>query len=125
MTMADRSRTSNMATGQTVVGIFDGQNDAEKALNGLKDAGFTPDQVSVVAKDTRETKSMVENSSMGGAETTRHRDRRAARAASSAAPLAGWSASARWRSRASARSWPPARWPQRSAARPSAQWPAA
>ena len=59
-----------MSTGQTVVGIFDGQNDAEKALNGLKDAGFTPDQVSVVAKDTRETKSMVENSSLGGAETS-------------------------------------------------------
>lgn len=70
MTMADRSRTQNMATGQTVVGIFDGQNDAEKALNELKDAGFTPDQVSVVAKDTRETKEMVEGSSMGGAETS-------------------------------------------------------
>ena len=70
MTMADRSRTSNMSTGQTVVGIFDGQNDAEKALNELKDAGFTPDQVSVVAKDTGETKSMVERSDMGGAETT-------------------------------------------------------
>jgi hypothetical protein len=41
-----------MAAGQTVVGIFDGQNDAEKALNELKDVGFTPDQVSVVAKDT-------------------------------------------------------------------------
>jgi len=59
-----------MATGQTVVGIFDGQNDAEKALNALKDAGFTPDQVSVVAKDTSETKTMVERSDMGGAETT-------------------------------------------------------
>jgi len=59
-----------MSIGQTVVGIFDGQNDAEKALNGLKDAGFTPDQVSVVAKDTRETQSMVEGSSMGGAETS-------------------------------------------------------
>jgi len=70
MTMADRSRTQNMATGQTVVGIFDGQNDAEKALNELKNAGFTPDQVSVVAKDTSETKSMVEGSSMGGAETS-------------------------------------------------------
>jgi hypothetical protein len=70
MTMADRSRTPNMANGQTVVGIFDGQNDAEKALNELKSAGFMPDQVSVVAKDTGETKSMVERSDMGGAETT-------------------------------------------------------
>ena len=70
MTMSDRSRTPNMSTGQTVVGIFDGQNDAEKALNELKESGFTPDQVSVVAKDTSETKSMVEGSSMGGAETS-------------------------------------------------------
>jgi len=70
MTMADRSRTPNMSNGQTVVGIFDGQNDAEKALNELKSAGFMPDQVSVVAKDTGETKTMVERSDMGGAETT-------------------------------------------------------
>jgi hypothetical protein len=56
--------------GHTVVGVFDGQNDAEKALNELKDAGFTPEQVSVVAKDTRETQTMVERSDMGGAETT-------------------------------------------------------
>ena len=70
MTMADRSRTPNMANGQTVVGIFDGQHDAEKALNELKDVGLMPDQVSVVAKDTSETKSMVEGSSMGGAETS-------------------------------------------------------
>ena len=70
MTMADRSRTPNMANGQTVVGIFDGQHDAEKALNELKDAGLTPDQVSVVAKDTRETQTMVEGSDMAGAETS-------------------------------------------------------
>jgi len=56
--------------GHTVVGVFDGQNDAEKALNALRDAGFSPEQVSVVAKDTGETKSMVERSDMQGAETT-------------------------------------------------------
>jgi hypothetical protein len=59
-----------MSNGQTIVGIFDGQSDAEKALNELRDAGLTPDQVSVVAKDTNETKTMVENSDMGGAATT-------------------------------------------------------
>jgi len=69
MPMADTTKTPS-AMGHTVVGVFDGQGDAEKALNALKDAGFTPDQVSVVAKDTRETQTMVERSDMGGAETT-------------------------------------------------------
>ena len=64
MTMADRTGTSG-TTGHTVAGVFDGQDDAEKALNELKDAGFTPDQVSVVAKDTRETQDMVERTGMG------------------------------------------------------------
>jgi hypothetical protein len=40
------------------------------ALNELKNAGFTPEQVSVVARDTRETQSMVERSDMAGAETS-------------------------------------------------------
>jgi len=57
-------------TGHTIAGVFDSQGDAEKALNELKEAGFSPDQVSVVAKDTRETQTMVERSDMGGAETT-------------------------------------------------------
>src|SRR5919112_1176032 len=69
MAMADTTKTPS-TMGHTVVGVFDGQQDAEKALNALKDAGFTPDQVSVVAKDTRETQTMVERSDMGGAETT-------------------------------------------------------
>lgn len=69
MTMADRTGTSG-TTGHTVAGVFESQGDAEKALNELKDAGFSPDQVSVVAKDTRETQSMVERSDMAGAETS-------------------------------------------------------
>jgi hypothetical protein len=69
MTMADRTPTQS-ATGHTVVGVFDGPDPAERALNALKDAGFTPEQVSVVAKDTRETQSMVDRSDMAGAETT-------------------------------------------------------
>lgn len=69
MTMADRARNES-PIGQTVVGVFNDQHDAEMALNGLKEAGFSPDQVSVVAKDTTETKTMVERSDMGGAETT-------------------------------------------------------
>jgi len=54
------------ATTKTVVGTFDGPQDAERALNGLKDAGFTPEQVSVIAKDTRDTQAMVEHTGMGG-----------------------------------------------------------
>ncbi|MDP8924677.1 MAG: general stress protein, partial [Chloroflexota bacterium] len=50
---------------RTVVGVFDGPNHAEMALNDLKEAGFSPDQVSVVAKDNRETREMVENTGMG------------------------------------------------------------
>jgi len=68
MAMADRTPTS-AATGHTVAGVFTEHHDAEQALNALKDAGFSPDQVSVVAKDTRETEAMVERSDMGGAET--------------------------------------------------------
>jgi len=69
MTMADRTRATGTA-GHTVAGVFNSQSDAEKALNELKDVGFTPDQVSVVAKDTSETQSMVERSDMQGAETS-------------------------------------------------------
>jgi hypothetical protein len=69
MTMADRTGAATTMS-HTVAGVFQRPNDAEKALNGLKDAGFTPDQVSVVAKDTRETQSMVERSDMAGAETS-------------------------------------------------------
>jgi len=68
MAMADRTPPST-ATGHTVAGVFTKHDDAEQALNALKDAGFSPDQVSVVAKDTRETEAMVERSDMGGAET--------------------------------------------------------
>jgi uncharacterized membrane protein len=48
----------------TVVGVFDGPSHAEQALNGLKGAGFTPEQVSVVAQDKSEVKQMGENTDM-------------------------------------------------------------
>jgi Heat induced stress protein YflT domain len=69
MTMADRTGATR-ATGYTVAGVFNSEREAEQALSALKDAGFTPDQVSVVAKDTRGTQQMVERSDMAGAETT-------------------------------------------------------
>jgi len=69
MTMADRTGSATTMS-HTVAGVFHNPSDAEKALNALKNANFTPDQVSVVAKDTRETESMVERSGMAGAETS-------------------------------------------------------
>ena len=63
-------QTANARTGHTVVGVFDGPNHAEMALTELKDAGFAPNQVSIVAKDTREGRDLVESSGMEGAETT-------------------------------------------------------
>src|SRR5215210_3212433 len=69
MTMRDQTPAGH--TGQhTVVGVFHNPSDAERALNSLRDANFTPEQVSVVAKDTGATRDMVERTDMDGAETT-------------------------------------------------------
>jgi hypothetical protein len=74
MTMADRHGAATTGAGatmsHTVAGVFDEPGHAEMALNELKNAGFTPEQVSVLAKDSGETQSMVERSDMAGAETT-------------------------------------------------------
>jgi len=48
----------------TVVGVFDGVARAERALNGLRDAGFTPAQVSVVAKDRAQTQHLAEETDL-------------------------------------------------------------
>ncbi len=50
----------------TIVGVFDGPNHAEQALNGLKERGFTPEQVSVVAQDKRDMQQLAEGSEMAG-----------------------------------------------------------
>jgi hypothetical protein len=42
MAMADRTGTSS-TTGHTVAGVFNDQSDAQRALNELKSAGFSPD----------------------------------------------------------------------------------
>src|SRR5688572_33356900 len=58
--------TSGTATGRrTVAGVFASVAEAERALNGLKAAGFTPEQVSVVAKDTGATRDLAERTDMG------------------------------------------------------------
>jgi uncharacterized membrane protein len=55
---------------RTVAGVFDGPNHAETALNQLKAAGFSPEQVSVVARDKGEAKEMVESTGMGSGTAT-------------------------------------------------------
>jgi len=65
--MVTTSTASNTMTHtHTVVGVYDGPSHAEQALNGLKAAGFTPAQVSVVAKDKRDVKQMADNTDMAG-----------------------------------------------------------
>lgn len=54
------------ANKHTVVGVFDGPNHAEQALSGLKAAGFTPEQVSVVAQDKRDVQQMADHTEMAG-----------------------------------------------------------
>ena len=63
-TMQGTTGSGATAGRQTVVGMFEGMERAERALNGLKDAGFTPEQVSVVAKDKRDVQQMSENTDM-------------------------------------------------------------
>jgi len=63
MVTAQNQVTTNR---HTVVGVFDGPIHAEQALNGLKSAGFTPEQVSVVAQDKRDMQQMADKSDMAG-----------------------------------------------------------
>lgn len=65
MVMATNEVTTNK---RTVAGVFSDSSHAERALNGLRDGGFTPEQVSVIAKDSEDTRRVVENTEMGTAE---------------------------------------------------------
>lgn len=56
--------TQNMpGTGakRVVAAVFNGESDAIRAINGLKDAGFSAEQVSVVAKDKRQMETVADN----------------------------------------------------------------
>jgi len=64
--VATGTTSSTMTHTHTVVGVYDGPSHAEQALNGLKEAGFTPEQVSVVAKEKQDVKQMAEHSDMAG-----------------------------------------------------------
>ena len=100
--MVATSTTDNVTTTdrRTVIGVFEDVDSATQALNALRDAGFTPEQVSVVARDTRTTREMAENTDMVAEDAARGRSS----GPSWVASRAGWSGSARWRSPVSGRS---------------------
>ena len=68
--MATTAETGNAYTRQrrTAVGLFDRQDNLERVLDELKNSGFSPEQVSLVAKDRRVTTEVVETTGMGGGE---------------------------------------------------------
>jgi uncharacterized membrane protein len=65
MTMATENTLGRTSDRRTVVGVFDGPNHAQKALEQLRESGFSPDQVSVVARDSGESRELVEDTGMG------------------------------------------------------------
>lgn len=60
------SNTTTTTAKHTVVGVFDGPSHAEEALNKLKAAGFSPDQVSVVAKNQEHVDQIAAHTDMAG-----------------------------------------------------------
>lgn len=56
--------TEPVPTTYAVVGVFTVVDRAEAAVNGLRDAGFAAQDVSVVAKDHREARDITERADM-------------------------------------------------------------
>src|SRR3712207_6996782 len=59
--------------------LFRSPSHAEQALNELRDAGLRPEQVSVVARDTQETRDVVESTGMGAEGAGTGADRKSTR----------------------------------------------
>jgi len=53
--------TTNTTTGSTVVGVFEDREDARKAIEALKDDGFTADSISILSPDKQATKEIAED----------------------------------------------------------------
>jgi hypothetical protein len=60
--MALNESTSSMRTGRTVVGLFYNRVEAESAIEGLKRAGFTNEQIGVAMRDRGEQRELAEGS---------------------------------------------------------------
>jgi uncharacterized membrane protein len=65
----DTSTAEAVTSRRIVLGVFNSPGDAENALNGLREAGVNPEQVSVVARQADETQAVAENTGMGVAGT--------------------------------------------------------
>lgn len=65
MVMASGRDAGRAADRLTVIGVFDDASLAEGALGGLRDAGFTAEQISVVAKDSHTARAMTEEAGIG------------------------------------------------------------
>ena len=53
--------TSTTTRGSTVVGVFHDREDARKAIEALKDAGFTGDTISILSPDKQATQELAED----------------------------------------------------------------
>ncbi|HEX5502809.1 MAG TPA: hypothetical protein VFW96_09310 [Thermomicrobiales bacterium] len=58
--------TQALMTKQTVAGVFDGPNHAKLVLVALRDAGFTGEQISLVAKERKEGYRATMETNMAG-----------------------------------------------------------
>ena len=61
MASLETSAADTNADRRTVVSVFEGVSHAERALNALKAAGFLPDQVSVVARESSQTQALLDS----------------------------------------------------------------
>jgi uncharacterized protein (TIGR02271 family) len=62
------SKRDNQTTGRTVVGLFHSQADAERAIQRLKDAGFSQDEIGVAMKDRQQQQDLIEGTGTQAAE---------------------------------------------------------
>jgi uncharacterized protein (TIGR02271 family) len=62
------SKQDKETTGRTVVGLFHDQSDAERAIQRLKNAGFSEDQIGVAIKDRQQQQELIEGTGTQAAE---------------------------------------------------------
>ena len=66
MVMTNAGEAGAVTNQHTVAGLFASEDEAIRALDGLKAAGFTAEHVSVVAKDRQQMTNVTEGSEMEG-----------------------------------------------------------
>src|SRR3954454_22657848 len=62
------SKRNKETTGRTVVGLFHSQADAERAIQRLKQEGFSEDQIGVALKDRKRQDELIEGTGTQAAE---------------------------------------------------------